>query len=52
MKTTIKIPAPARRSPMLVALYRRHGSSKVMKDRRVPRGGTRNRQNDYREERY
>ena len=50
---TIKIEASARRSPMLVALYRRHGSAKTpMKDRRTPRAGARNNQRLYREERY
>ncbi len=52
MDTTIKLPTQIRRSPMLVALYKRHGSSKVIKDRRVPRSGARNRQRDYREEKY
>jgi hypothetical protein len=42
------------RSPMLVALYKRHGSNAqaTMKDRRRPRGGNRNVQREYREERY
>jgi hypothetical protein len=42
---TVKVPAPAARHAVLVALQKRYGSTtKVMKDRRQPRGGARNRQ--------
>ncbi len=38
---------------LLVALHKRYGNTtKTMKDRRTPRGGARNNQRDYREERY
>jgi hypothetical protein len=51
--TTIKIPAPTRRNALVVAAIKRYGNTtKVMKDRRTPRGGSRNKQSDYREERY
>ena len=53
------LPAPSptmstkRQNPVLVALIKRHASTTVkMRDRRTPRGGCRNRQRDYREERY
>ena len=43
----------SKRNPVLVALLKRHGHTTTrMKDRRVPRAGARNKQNDYREERY
>ncbi len=49
MKTT----KPSRRNPVLVALIKRHGHTTTsMKDRRTPRGGSRNKQSDYRAERY
>jgi hypothetical protein len=42
-----------RRSPLLVALVARHGGGvKIMKDRRTPRGGNRNKQRDYRSDNY
>lgn len=51
--TTITIDLPEHRNPVAVAMQRRHGGGiKVMKDRRTPRGGSKNRQRDYREERY
>jgi hypothetical protein len=53
MKTTIHIPALPTRHAVLVACVKRYGAtSKIMKDRRTPRGGTRNKQREYREERY
>lgn len=53
MNTVIKIPAAAPRHPVLVALQKRYrNTTKTMKDRRIPRGGSRNKQQDYREERY
>lgn len=53
MNTVVKVPAAAPRHTVLVALHKRYGNTtKVMKDRRTPRGGTRNKQRDYREERY
>ena len=49
MKTTHAAP----RNHTLVALYRRYGSTTTtMKDRRTPRGGARNKQRDYREEKF
>lgn len=49
---TIKLPAD-KRSPLAVALQKRHGLGQApMKDRRQPRGGARNRQRDYRDEKY
>jgi hypothetical protein len=50
--TTIKVPAPRRRSGLFVALIKRHTRITTMKDRRTPRGGARNKQRDYREENY
>lgn len=53
MNTIVKVPAPAHRNAVLVALHKRYGNTtKTMKDRRAPRGGSRNRQRDYREEKY
>lgn len=50
---TIKLPEQTRRSPMVVAIQKRHGfGPKTMKDRRTPRGGSRNKQAEYRDERY
>ena len=50
---TVTLPEQTRRSPMLVALLKRHGQGvKSHKDRRLPRGGNRNDQRDFREERY
>jgi hypothetical protein len=44
---------PARRNPYVVANIKRHANTtKTMKDRRTPRGGIRNKQSDYRSERY
>lgn len=49
----IHIEQAAHRNPVAVAMQKRHGLvSKPMKDRRTPRQGARNRQRDYREERY
>lgn len=49
----MKLEPPKRRNPVIVALVRRHGGGvKVMKDRRSPRGGARNKQRDFREENY
>lgn len=49
----MKTKLPKHRNPVIVALVRRHGGGvKVMKDRRAPRGGTRNKQREYREETY
>jgi hypothetical protein len=47
-------PTPSKpRNPIAVALYKRHGNTvTTMRDRRAPRGGSRNKQRDYREERY
>jgi len=43
----------SKRNPVLVALIKRHGhTTTVMKDRRAPRGGARNKQRDYRAEKY
>jgi hypothetical protein len=51
--TTIKVPEPTRRNAVAVALQKRHGfGPKVMKDRRAPRGGSRNKQRDFRNEDY
>lgn len=50
---SIKVEAPEVRNPIAVALVKRYGGgNRVMKDRRQPRAGTRNKQRDYREERY
>lgn len=50
---TIKLPKVAPRNTFVVAAIKGFGSShRVMKDRRAPRGGTRNRQRDYRSEEY
>ena len=50
---TIHVEPTTKRSPMLVALHKRHsGGIQIHKDRRNPRGGNRNRQADYRAERY
>lgn len=44
---------PRRRNPVAMALHARHGKgAKIMKDRRIPRRGARNKQRDYREENY
>jgi hypothetical protein len=46
-------PSKKIRNPILVALIKRYGkTTTVMKDRRTPRGGDRNRQRDYREGGY
>jgi hypothetical protein len=51
MKTMKTQKAP--RNIVLVALNKRHASTTTrMKDRRAPRGGQRNKQVDYRDERY
>lgn len=48
---TIRLPELAPRSPMLEALRKRHGSGvKAHKDRRLPRGGSRNKQREFRAE--
>lgn len=53
MSTTKKTPAGTPRNHVLVALRKRYGNTTTaMKDRRTPRGGARNHQKDYREERY
>jgi len=50
---TIKLPPQTKRSPMVVAIQKRHGHGQApMKDRRADRGGARNRQRDFRDERY
>lgn len=50
---TIKLPDAKKRSPLIVAIQKRHGLGQApMKDRRTPRGGARNRQRDYRDENY
>jgi hypothetical protein len=42
-----------RRSPIAVALRKRHGQTTTkMKDRRAPRGGSRNKQREYKEDGY
>ena len=42
-----------RQNPIAVALRVRHEkTTTTMKDRRAPRGGARDKQRDYREERY
>jgi len=47
--TTIILPPETPRSPMLVALSKRHGSGvKTHKDRRLARGGSKNKQAAYR----
>lgn len=49
----MKLPKLTPRHPLIVAAIKRYGSTtKAMKDRRTPKGGARNRQRDYREERY
>lgn len=49
----MKLKKPRHRNPVVVALVARHGSGvKIMKDRRTPRGGARNKQREYREEAY
>jgi len=49
----MKPKTPKHRNPVIVALVRRHGGGvKMMRDRRAPRGGSRNKQRDYREENY
>ena len=43
----------SKRNPVLVALVKRYATTtKAMKDRRQPRGGNRNRQDDFRADRY
>jgi len=46
-------PSKRPRNPIAVAMRKRHGATGTkMRDRRAPRGGSRDRQRDYREERY
>lgn len=46
-------PAHDKRNPVREGMFVRYGrTSTVMKDRRKPRGGSRNRQRDYREGNY
>jgi len=46
---TITVPVPTRRSAVAVAMQKRHGGGvQIMKDRRTPRGGAKNKQRDYR----
>jgi hypothetical protein len=50
---TLKLPKVAPRNSFVVAAIKGFGSThRVMKDRRTPRGGNRNRQQDYRSENY
>lgn len=43
----------ARRNPFVVVMFKHHSEGKTsIKDRRTPRGGTKNNQRDYREEKY
>jgi len=50
---SIKVAVPEARNAVAVALLKRHGGGvQIMKDRRTPRGGTRNKQRDYREGAY
>lgn len=49
----IHVEKPQARSGLTEAMQKRHGTGpKVMKDRRAPRGGSKNDQRAYREERY
>lgn len=49
----VTLPEATLRNTVAVAMRLRHANTtSVMKDRRTPRGGNRNRQRDYREERY
>lgn len=49
----IHVETSTARSGLREAMQKRHGKGrKVMKDRRVPRGGSKNEQHTYREERY
>lgn len=42
-----------KQNPIAVAMRKRHGATTTkMKDKRVPRGGTRNKQKEYREDEY
>lgn len=53
MATPSRISKPAPRNPVAVAMNARYGrTTTVMHDRRKARGGAKNRQADYREERY
>ncbi len=50
---TITLPKKTVRNPIVVALQKRHGGGvRVMKDRRAPKGGSRNKQRDYQEGKY
>ncbi len=50
---SIKVEAPEVRNNVAVALMKRHGGgNRFMKDRREARGGSRNKQRDYREGSY
>ena len=50
MKKPTKTPAP--RNTIVVAMNARHHGYTVMKDRRASRGGTRNKQVEYRNENF
>ena len=46
-------PTSKKRNPVFVALIKRYGATTTtMKDRRQPRGGSRNKQQDFRDGRY
>ena len=46
---TIRIEKATNRNPVAVAMQKRHGGGvKIMKDRRTPRGGSKNKQAAYR----
>jgi len=47
----IKLKPQVKRSALRVAMNARHGTgTKSMKDRRIPRGGARNKQRDFKDE--
>lgn len=49
----MKLPAKKIRNPVAVAMNARYGhTTTIMKDRRTPRGGNRNKQNDFRNDSY
>lgn len=53
MKTTPAAKTERRQNPVFVAMTRRHATTTTtMRDRRAPRGGSRNKQTDFRSGNY
>lgn len=52
-KISVKVESPEIRNAVAVAMVKRYGGGcRIMRDRRAPRGGAKNKQRDYREETY